>query len=146
MLSEALDLQPITYSDADAATIYTLNTRWQRRVDTLLAQLRSKQYKNVEEASMLHHFYMYALAMVEVNRYSFPNTKLTQRLRRILKLLPREYRPTILYSDLSAAEIDRHIQRVSKRLDLVVSPSIRKKKSRKKCRRSLSVKKFNGGR
>lgn len=124
--SDALELQPMVMFDGAEAEIASQNERWTRITDAVLAQLRSKNFKNAELAASLNSFYLYSLALVECSRYTFPNTTLVNKLSKLLPLLPRVYRQTITTQDLTEAEMGRIMKRITKRFDM--GPDDSKKK------------------
>lgn len=121
-LERARELDPIPYSDDMSSEIARNNEFYNSRVDSLLLQLRHKDYKNVEEAAALHDFYMYSLGMMECDYMTFPNTKLVNKLTKLYPLLPRSYRVRVTMQDLTPGEIDKAMRRVAKRMDLGDAP------------------------
>lgn len=124
---DAPGLQPLTASDDDAAEIAAENERWSRIADALLAQLKSKQDGNADVAHHLHNFYLYSLAMLEPSPRTFPSTSLVRKLSQLLPLLPRAFRQTGTWQDLTDAEAKRLVRRIAKRFDLGPEPERRKR-------------------
>jgi hypothetical protein len=127
---EVLELQPIMISDDTIVEISLANDTWSRIADTLLAQLRSKNLKNADIASGLNEFYLYSMAVMECSNYTFPNTALINKLSKLMPLLPREYRQTITFKDLTEAEIERIGRRIAKRFDWGPEPNPPTRKKR----------------
>ena len=127
---EVIELQPMMISDDTVVEISLENDRWSRIADTLLAQLKSKNFKNADIASALNEFYLYSLAVMECSQYTFPNTTLINKLSKLMPLLPREYRQTITFQDLTEAEIERIGKRIVKRFNLGPEPNPPKKHKR----------------
>ena len=131
-LERARLLDPIfPYSDEDAALIHDENEKLSKRVDALLAQLRSGNLRNVEEASVIHDFYMFSMAMMDCSRFTFPDLTLGKKINNIFPLLPREFRTKVTMTDLTDKEIEKAIKRVSKRFDLGDEPFLRTKKPKR---------------
>ena len=127
----AKNLAPMVPSEDDAATIAQLNDVWGEVVDTVVARLRSKQDDVLELATDLHGFYAFSRAMIpQLSRHSFPSTELARKLKRILPLLPRAYRPTATLQDLSTEELSRLTARISSKYQFVHSPTPRRRNTR----------------
>ena len=116
--NDIIELQPIMISDNTIVKISSENERWSHVADTLLAQLKSKNFDNADVASGLNEFYLYSLAVMECSPFTFPNMTLINKLSELLPLLPRQYRQTITFQDLTQAEIERVEKRMTRRFDL----------------------------
>lgn len=124
---DAPGLQPLMASDDAAEEIDSENARWSRLVDSLLAQLKSKNDKNADVAHHLHNFYLYSMATLECSPRTFPSTSLAQKMSKLLPLLPRAFRQTVTWQDLTDAEAKRMVRRIAKRFDLGPEPKKRKR-------------------
>ena len=123
---EVEDLQPIPLSEEDMEEISAQNAKWSRIADTLYAQLRARMFEHADVAASLHSFYLYSMAMMDCNRYTFPTPELNEKISRLLPLLPRGHRQTITIHDLTEKELNSVKDRIAKRFDMGMSPKKKK--------------------
>ena len=129
-LERAKEYDPISFSDETAKEIVESNEAVSKRAESLLAQLRSGNMKNVEEAAVLHDFYMYSLSVMECNAMTFPSMKVANKLSKLYPHLPRSFRQTVTMRDLTEAEMERAMKRIAKRFDLHDDPFLPQKRKR----------------
>ena len=117
-------LIPLVPLDGTEAEISSENKFWGKITDTIVAQLRSKQYSNIEIAYDLHLFYADSNASLYgvFTDHTFPSISLAKKLSKLFELIPKEWRPTITYTDLSEEEIQKISRRIGKRIGAATSP------------------------